>query len=60
VSLAGIASTIQGAVDRARRHGWTVWLVSERDHAVIMEHQRSAWGICITTDGAGHLVIYRL
>ena len=60
MSFGPMSSDIQAAVDRAQRHGWTVWLVSQRDHAVIMERRGTYWSICITTDGMGHVVIYRI
>jgi hypothetical protein len=47
---------IQDAMDRAQRHGWE--LADIADHRVVLWHRRSRWGVCITTDGMGHVVIY--
>ena len=60
MSFGPVSSDLQDAVNRARRHGWTIWLVSERDHAVIMERKGTYWSICITTDGMGQVVITRI
>jgi hypothetical protein len=60
VSFGGISWDIQAAVDRARRHGWFVCETCSDPHRVIMARLGTAWGACITTDGMGHVVIYRI